>query len=762
MQRVISTLLLLIITLFASARVTTMEFYWDTDPGVGAGTQFTVVDGNWGEYLEEAVHNSPSVPTTVGAHTLFVRAKDGNSWGASRGFPFYIGESQTFNTESLFKHISTMEYYWDTDPGVGAGTQFTVVDGNWGSALENVIISGTTPLQAGAHTLYVRTKDRNNEWSKSRGFPIFIEDPHSVTIGSVLNRLSVMEFYWDTDPGAGNGTQFSVVDGNWGESLEDALKRNSSIPTTAGSHILYVRAKRDSIWGASRGFPIYIEDPTTIGATSVLTHISTMEYYWDTDPGAGKGFQFTVVDGNWGESLEDALKNSVSTPTTGGNHILYVRAKRDSVWGKSRGINIYIENPTDYSSMRFVTHISTMEYYWDTDPGKGAGTQFTVVDGKYSESLEDALNSGVSTPSTVGSHTLYVRSKSDNGVWSQSRGFPIYIDSTTGVDLDHFTIQVKEFEYYVNTDPGVGSATLVTQLIGGKNLGKGKISLNIPATAFNAGYNIGGFRVKNSDGTWGKTRYFSFYVDRGLVTVTTSDSTVSDTINDTLHLTNLIGATGQEDTIKTTLIVDSITDSTWVFADSTANDSLFASDTTIKVSYKVDTLSVIKDTAVYQPFVTENIILKRGWNLVSFTVVPQDGDITTICTGHQTIKIVKDGDGNSYIPNILNTIGTISVAKGYSIYSSSVDTISVKGVPVDVAQTTISLKTGWNILPFIKRESGSLESELSAILSKIKIVKDDKGNSYIPAVGINTIGDLHSSEGYNLYIQEDGNFNYSK
>src|SRR5882724_8766395 len=97
---------------------------------------------------------------------------------------------------SKAQQLSAAEYFFDTDPGVGNGTALTVITG------DSILFSGniaTVGLPVGFHFLYVRSKDVNNIWSLSerRLFYIAPVTTSATLVGS--------EYFFDTDPGIGNG-----------------------------------------------------------------------------------------------------------------------------------------------------------------------------------------------------------------------------------------------------------------------------------------------------------------------------------------------------------------------------------------------------------------------------------------------------------------------------------------------------------------------------------------------------------------------------
>jgi hypothetical protein len=66
---------------------------------------------------------------------------------------------------------------------------------------------------------------------------------------SHAQSLQTAEYFWDTDPGAGNGIALTAVDGSFNEAIEEALASVSNLPST-GSHVFAVRFKDgDNTWG---------------------------------------------------------------------------------------------------------------------------------------------------------------------------------------------------------------------------------------------------------------------------------------------------------------------------------------------------------------------------------------------------------------------------------------------------------------------------------------------------------------------------------
>ena len=109
--------------------------------------------------------------------------------------------------------------------------------------------------------------------------------------------------------------------------------------------------------------------------------IAVAEYFVDTDPGPGNGISIPITPGLWEVTFQ---VNNLNVPV--GSHI-YVRVQStNGTWSAPKGIEV-----KDY----FVNSGATLqycEYYINTDPGLGNGTQVTLQNGQYSIAEIDNLN----------------------------------------------------------------------------------------------------------------------------------------------------------------------------------------------------------------------------------------------------------------------------------------------------------------------------------------------------------------------------------
>ena len=99
--------------------------------------------------------------------------------------------------------LSGLEYFYDTDPGIGNGTRITLGNRQQIDSTFSFDVSG---LSDGLHTIYVRALDNSAKWSinYSSAFLKLPGDASSLTI----TRL---EYYTDSDPGFGKGTAVPIT-----------------------------------------------------------------------------------------------------------------------------------------------------------------------------------------------------------------------------------------------------------------------------------------------------------------------------------------------------------------------------------------------------------------------------------------------------------------------------------------------------------------------------------------------------------------------
>ncbi len=228
--------------------------------------------------------------------------------------------------------------------------------------------------------------------------------------------------------------------------------------------------------------------------------VKQMEYFFDKDPGIGKGKPIPIATA---DTIRINVPDLSTTGLSEGMHALYVRSKNDSGWSHFESFPFYVKSIQNGPSL------SSAEYFFDKDPGVGKAT---------------AINTGLATDTvrldtiisaaglTQGMHALYVRSKDAAGAFSHFESFPFYVVSTANMP------KISAAEYFYKTDPGPGKAAALNISPSADTITK-SFHIPIPCLDADSTYNLY-IRVKDEQGNWSHFETDTFKV-RGANTVIT-------------------------------------------------------------------------------------------------------------------------------------------------------------------------------------------------------------------------------------------------
>jgi hypothetical protein len=280
------------------------EYFFDNDPGIGNATpiNFTSLSDSLDLNL-----NIPSSTLSEGSHQLFIRFQDtADHWCLAAGQSFTIYD----NSNATSAQIISGEYFFDSDPGAGNGIAIPNISSADSLDLNLTIIPNG--LANGAHQLYYRFLDSKGNWSQIEGKTFIISDTNNANVANIISG----EYFFDSDPGAGNGIGIPNI------SSADSLDLDLSITASGlsiGAHQLYYRfLDSDGNWSQIEGKIFNIHD-TTNGQSSTIVG---GEYFFDTDSGMTAGTpipNFTSAD-----SLDLNL-SVIPSGLSGGIHYLFFR-----------------------------------------------------------------------------------------------------------------------------------------------------------------------------------------------------------------------------------------------------------------------------------------------------------------------------------------------------------------------------------------------------------------------------------------------------
>lgn len=254
------------VTLMAAAQDTSvirMEYFVDTDPGVGHATSMNV-----------PASADVTFPFTVnltgystGYHKLYIRTRDNlGRWSLTAKRNIEVLPAQTQNS------VVSGEYFIDQDPGFGAGTPINV------STPDTMVFQSFTStlsgLAEGFHKLYGRFRDTYGNWSQTfrRNIEVIKDENNEVVNG---------EYFFKTDNGFGNCSPVVFAtpsaDGTFTFNIPAA-----QIPANADTLFVRVRDDMESRWSLTRLTIVNTALPLTLLNFSGVKQSGIVQLKWQT------------------------------------------------------------------------------------------------------------------------------------------------------------------------------------------------------------------------------------------------------------------------------------------------------------------------------------------------------------------------------------------------------------------------------------------------------------------------------------------------
>lgn len=187
------------------------------------------------------------------------------------------------------QNIVSCEYFFDTDPGVGNGTDIEFAPSNEVVLNTDISIDSLTP---GLHSFFLRWEDDEGRWSLAdrRLFMVYgIEN-------TVQRQIVAAECFFDQDPGIGNGTEVGITQRDL-VTIAGDLELSELI---SGLHSFYLRLMDESRNWSLADCRLFL-----INEAEADQYLTAAEYFINEDPGVGMGIPFSLPeDGFWNDNIE--------------------------------------------------------------------------------------------------------------------------------------------------------------------------------------------------------------------------------------------------------------------------------------------------------------------------------------------------------------------------------------------------------------------------------------------------------------------------
>jgi len=323
---------------------------------------------------------------------------------------------------------------------------------------------------------------------------------------SGAQQVVSLQYFFDNDPGQGVPGNGAIISLTPADTLNQLF--NLPLPTglSEGFHHLYVRVMDvNGRWSQTERRSFFINSSALLPE-----NIVSLQYFFDSDPGTGQAGNGAVV------SLVPTLNYSatqiipVPSSITSGFHTLFIRMMDSGgQWSQTERRLFYVTN-----SLALPDEIVAYQYFFDSDPGvdvPGNGAVVPIAPTLSYSSLEP-----VPVPSslTEGFHTLFIRVKDSGGQWSQAERRSFYISSSL-----QLAEPIEAYQYYFDTDPGVGNAgnggiVQFTQTFNYASIEPVPVPSNL-----SPGLHHLYIRVKDTGGQWSQIQRKLFYInDSSIVT----------------------------------------------------------------------------------------------------------------------------------------------------------------------------------------------------------------------------------------------------
>lgn len=473
-----SALLFLSIFCFGQ-NIEEMEYYIDTDPGVGNGINVPISPNS---EIEELV-SIPTSSLSEGFHIAVFRVRKDTSWSIDQTVPFMVSNTQLVALEN----IQYLEYFIDDVPLEGNGESITISPNN---LIDQVEMISTDTISEGFHTVGVRARDDQGNWSIVSSRPFYVNTAQA----TIQNQISRVEYYIDIDPGVGNAEAISITSAT----DIDVLTSIQTDTLSQGMHTLVIRSQDDQgNWGLQGSRAFYVSN-TELSVNNIITD---MEYFIDDDPGVGNG---TDVPLSAAVAI-DHIENIPTDTLAIGFHTLNIRIQDDQGnW------SVLDNQPFVVAKSNAVerNQVIAMEYFFDTDPGISNATAINSTD----TSELDYLGLINSRSLSKGFHSLNVRALDSDSIWGILNTRPFFVGRGS-------RDTIIQGEYFIDNDPGVSMGTAFTF--------SDRVALDTTILAMtnllDTGNHTFAARIMSKDTTWGLIEQFSFYI--------TDDSCIFDSVS---------------------------------------------------------------------------------------------------------------------------------------------------------------------------------------------------------------------------------------
>jgi hypothetical protein len=393
------------------------RYYFDNS--VGSAINMVAFNGNYTKAYEQASAVAPNA-LSVGMHSLHVQVQGGDgSW--STPFTTMISIAEQALARNL--EISMARYYFDNN--LGSAINMVAFNGNYTKAYEQASAVAPNALSVGMHSLHVQVQGGDGTWSTP--FTTMISIAEQALARNL--EISMARYYFDNN--SGSAVNMVAFNGNYTKAYEQALAVAPNA-LSVGMHSLHVQVQGgDGTWSTPFTTMISIAEQ----ALARNLEISMARYYFDNN--SGSAVNMVAFNGNYTKAYEQASAVATNTLSVG-MHSLHVQVQGgDGTWSTPFTTMISVAEQAVARSIR----IQMAEVFFDVDPGEGNATALVAFDGNFNNAFEAAFGTVSSATLTTGQHSINVRIRGEDGLWSNVFRTMVYVDPCTSSPVVEINVE---------------------------------------------------------------------------------------------------------------------------------------------------------------------------------------------------------------------------------------------------------------------------------------------------------------------------------
>ncbi len=147
-----------------------------------------------------------------------------------------------------------------------------------------------------------------------------------------------------------------------------------------------------------------------------------------------------------------------------------------------------------------------------------------------------------------------------------------------------------------------------------------------------------------------------------------------------------------------------------------------------------------------------DILLKRGWNLISSKATPSKPDMEEVFSPIvNDIELVKSISA-SYVPGFDNALGNWDIQQGYFVKAKKDVTLSIEGTKINPGAVSLPLRDGWQILPYFCDDNRPVGEIFADPTLGVTIVKS-LTSTYVPGFSDDDAICMKPGQGYQVLIK---------